>query len=132
MLSGNPSPLNVEVHYSSDLQLTDDALRLVRFDVESVSQVISSRHAADPDLWLARPEGYLTDGHLLRDSEAIRLVAYSSAARVIYATDGCNACRHTLEKPLSKMSDEELETLSSRTQLPYSMVSRLAGLAVHL
>jgi hypothetical protein len=119
-------PEEIEMRYSSDLILNADALRLVAFDRDSVSQVIRARHDGDPQAWLARPEGYQSEGHVLRDSEAIRLIAYCQTPQVLYATDGCNACRHCLDEPLQTMSDATLRELSSRTQLPFPMLTRLA------
>lgn len=116
--------MGVEVRYSSDLPLGEDALRLVWFDVESLYRVIRARQEGDPDVWLARPEGYQADGHMLRDSETVRLVAWSESSSVLYATDGCNTCRHVLDKPLRDMSEQELKTLSERAQVPYLMLKR--------
>ena len=126
MASPNPTPGAAEVRYSSDLVLTDEAIQLVHFDVESVSQVLRAQQEEAPDVWLARPEGYQTEGHILRDSEAIRLIAYCGNARVIYATDGCNACRHHLQERLEQMSDDALRSFASDTQLPYPMLERLS------
>lgn len=126
MTSAYAASGNVEVRYSSDLPLTADALDRVRFDIESVVQVMRSRREEAPDIWLARPEGYQEGGHALRDSDAIRLVAWSAPGRVLYATDGCNTCRHALERPLGTMSPADLESLASTTQIPFSMLGALA------
>lgn len=122
MASANPAPEDVEIRYSSDLPLDTEALGRVRFDVESLSQVIRSTGESAPGQWLARPEGYQEDGHVLRDSEAIRLIAWSASSPVLYATDGCNSCRHVLDKPFGAMSEDELQALSNRTQIPRTML----------
>ena len=121
-----PMPGDPEIQYSSDLTLGEGAVELVHFDIESVSQVLRSQHEGAPDAWLARPEGYQSEGHVLRDSEKIRLIAYCRSSSVIYATDGCNACRHHLDQPLEEMSDDALQSFASDTQLPYAMLSRLS------
>jgi len=123
--SGESGSPHTEILYSSDTPIGHDALDLVEFDMESVTQVIRSFHDTKPDVWLARPEGYVGEGHLLRDSESIRLIAWCRSSSVIYATDGCNTCRHALPAPLTEMPEAELRDLAGRTQLPFSMLSRL-------
>lgn len=116
-----------EIRYSSALELTAEALALVRFDVESVARLVRAGRDGDPDIWLARPEGYQTPEHALRDSDAIRLVAWCRGSGVLYATDGCNSCRHVLPTSPAEMSAEELAALATETQIPYPMLSGLAG-----
>lgn len=127
MSSPNRLPDDTVILYSSDLSLDDEALALVGFDFESVSQVIRAERDGRPDVWLARPEGYQSDGHMLRDSETIRLIAFCKDSSVIYATDGCNACRHHLTEPLGQMSDDDLRSFSAQTQVPYAMLIGLAA-----
>jgi hypothetical protein len=107
--------------------LTAEALALVQFDVESVARLVRAGRDGEPDVWLARPEGYQTPEHALRDSDAIRLVAWCRASGVLYATDGCNACRHVLPASPAEMSAEELAALAAETQIPYPMLCGLAG-----
>src|SRR3954464_203005 len=68
------------------------AADLVQFAAASIRQVVSSRQAENPDIWLADPDQYEKNGRVLRDSESARMVAYSTKDHILYATDGCNAC----------------------------------------
>lgn len=116
------------IRFSSDLQLSDEARKLVDFDVGSIERLVAAERTGPPGTWLAEPNGYQDDGHVRRDSESIRLIAYASEARVLYATDGCNACRHTLEKSLETSGPGELEKVSRLTQLPLEMLQKLVEL----
>jgi hypothetical protein len=119
--AGNP-----EICYSSDLELTGKALDLVRFDVDSLAQLVRAAYDRDPDVWLARPEGYQTSEHVLRDSDAIRLLAWCRKSGVLYATDGCNACRHRLPRDLGDIGEKDLRALAIETQIPYPMLLGLS------
>lgn len=125
MISGSSLPEDSEILYSSDVALTDGARQLVQFDVESVAHMIRAAGDPRPDVWLARPEGYQADGHPLRDSESIRLIAYCHGSQTVYATDGCNACRHHLPQPPGKLTTEGIGTFAAETQVPYAMLLRL-------
>lgn len=89
---------------------------------------MAAERGADPELWLADPSGYQEDGHLLRDSAAIRLIAYSIERRTIYATDGCNSCRQELDTPLDTYPIETLRTVAEHTQLPIALLEKLVEL----
>ena len=116
----------METYYSSDEALSERALQLVEFDVGSIRQAVAAERGDPPDVCLVAPNGYQTNGHPLRDSDSIRLIAYSKNSRVVYGTDGCNTCRHVLDKPLEAFTDDEREALSERTQLPPSLLHALA------
>lgn len=116
---------NVEVRFPEEGSLSEEARQQVGFDVESLNQVTRAHGDPPPRVWLARPDGYVAGGHVLRDSGAIRLVAGSPNSEVLCATDGCNTCRHVLEQPLNRMSAEELGTLAARTQIPLALLSGL-------
>ncbi len=118
----------MQVHYTDDRKLQDPAKELVDFDVGSLLQVVAAEHKPEPEFWLAEPGGYEDQGHVLRDSGATRLMAYSREPRIIYATDGCNSCRHILETSLDGCGPAELEEVSSYTQLPLEMLEHLAKL----
>jgi len=119
----------VEIHYSSKDVLSKAAERLVEFDADSLRQLVAAEGAAEPEVWLADPEGYQEGDHTKRDSESIRLVGYSTDAQIVYATDGCNACRHRLDARLEMFPEEELNRLSEHTQLPRHLLERLAELS---
>jgi hypothetical protein len=70
-------------------QLSGTASELVQFDADSIRQIARPN---EPDFWVADPDKYERNGRVLRDSESPRMLAYSSKAEVLYATDGCNAC----------------------------------------
>ena len=114
----------MQIHYTGDLDLHDEARTLVDFDMESIRRMISAQHDPAPTMWVAAPEGYQQDGHILRDNESIRLVAYVPYSGTIYATDGCNSCRHSSR--IEKATLDDLELLSERTQLPFAMLRMLA------
>ncbi len=119
----------MDIHYSSKEALSKNAERLVEFDVDSIRQLVAAEGASEPELWLADPNGYQDGNHTRRDSESIRLIGYSSAEQIVYATDGCNACRHLLDARLDRLPHEELNRLSDHTQLPRHMLERLAELS---
>jgi hypothetical protein len=116
----------MKIHYTEDLELHDEAQALVDFDMESIRRMISAQRDPAPSVWVAVPEGYQQEGHILRDSESIRLVAYVLDSGTIYATDGCNSCRY--KSRMEKASPDELESLSERIQLPYAILRLLAQL----
>lgn len=116
---------DAEVRFCDEGSLNEDAMQQVGFDIESLNQVTRAHGDPPPRVWLARPDGYVAGGHVLRDSDAIRLVAGSPESGVLCATDGCNTCRHVLERPLNQMSAEQLGTLAARTQIPLTLLSGL-------
>ena len=118
----------MKIHYTSELELSEGVNALVAFDVDSIRQVVASERGDAPDLWLVAPEGYEENGHPIRDSPNIRLIAYSKNAHIVYATDGCNSCRHILKAPLETNTDEELRILSEQKQLPQALLQGLARL----
>ena len=118
----------MQVHYTDERKLQDSAKELVDFDVGSLLQVVAAERQPEPEFWLAEPGGYEDQGHVFRDSETTRLMAYSPGPRTIYATDGCNSCRHVLETSLDGCGRADLEAVSAYTQLPLEMLERLAGL----
>ena len=118
----------MQVHYTDERELQDSAKELVDFDVGSLLLVVAAERQPEPEFWLAEPGGYEDQGHVLRDSDTIRLMAYSPGPRIIYATDGCNSCRHVLETSLDGCERADLKAVSAYTQLPLKMLERLAGL----
>ena len=121
-------PIAMEVRYSSDETLSNEAERLVQFDMDSIRQLVAAEGAAEPGLWLVDPSGYQDGDHTRRDSESIRLIGYSEDSQTLYATDGCNACRHLLEARLDSLPEEVLRRFSEHTQLPRHMLERIAEL----
>ena len=74
-------------------QLSGAASDLVQFDADSIKQIA---RPDDPDFWVADPDKYEKNGRVLRDSDSYRMLAYSSKAQMLYATDGCNSCARKL------------------------------------
>ncbi len=120
--------LRMKVHYATEQELNDEARKLVDFDVQSLLQMVAAERKCEPELWLAEPAGYEKDGHRLRDSASTRLIAYSIENRIVYGTDGCNACRHVLDSPLETCAPADLVSASEYTQLPLRMLERMAQL----
>ena len=89
---------------------------------------MAAERDVEPELWLADPSGYQADGHVLRDSSVIRLIAYSIERQTIYATDGCNSCRHKLDTPVGNCQMETLKALSEHTQVPIALLEKLIEL----
>jgi hypothetical protein len=118
----------MQVQYTDDRELQGPAQELVDFDVHSLLQLVAAERNPEPEFWLADPDGYEHEGHVLRDSSATRLMAYSREARIVYATDGCNACRHVLETALDGCAPDELKKVSTYTRLPFEMLERVAML----
>lgn len=119
----------MRLHYFEDHPLPDQARKLVDFDVESVMHVIAAQHDSPPAIWLVDPNAYEKNGRIQRDSASPRLLAYSSARMVIYATDGCNSCHHRVPAPIEKLSRTQLESFSQDTQIRIELLERLVELA---
>ena len=73
------------MNYLRQRTLSPAAAELIQFDADSI------RRLGSPDVWLVDPDQYEKDGRLLRDSETLRMIAYSTENHVLYATDGCNS-----------------------------------------
>jgi len=119
----------MQIHYTNDLELQDEAQALIDFDMGSIRQMILAHRDPEPAVWVAAPEGYQQHGHVLRDSNAIRLIAYVADSGSIYATDGCNSCRHISH--VEKSTQSELKTLSGTAQLPIDMLKLLNQLVAN-
>ncbi len=113
------------LHPTREMDLNEPSRALVDFDMASIRQVVAARRDPEPAVWILEPAGYQKDGHPLRDSETVRLIAYV-ASGTIYATDGCNACRHAPDVRIETAGPEDLARLSARTQLPGPMLALLA------
>ncbi len=114
--------------YFSDPTLSQAARDLIHFDMDSIRQVVAAQRDREPDVWLADPDAYEKDGRILRDSPSSRLLAYSRTGRVIYATDGCNACTRRLGMPLESISDSELQSFAEDNNVRLDLLERLTDL----
>jgi hypothetical protein len=118
----------VTLHYFREQQLSEAGAGLVRFDVDSLRQVVLSHRGSEPSFWLADPYSYERDGRLLRDSPSPRLLAYSPADRILYATDGCNSCSRRLNRDLETLTDSELQAFAEDNDLRVDLLQHLTNL----
>ena len=101
--------------------LSQAASDLMRFDADSIQHLVSARRLAGPDIWLADPEAYERNGRVLRDSDSPRMLAYSTMDRVLYATDGCNAC-------IRRVAPEKLKNLAENNEVRLDLIEKLLSL----
>ncbi len=101
------------------------AEELLQFDMDSIRQSVASLHGQEPQFWIHDPESYEKNGRLLRDSPAPRLLAYSSADRIVYACDGCNTCTRRMDAALESLSGPELQTFAEANDLRLDLLERL-------
>jgi hypothetical protein len=118
----------VTLHFFREQSLSEAAEGLVRFDMDSLRQVVASHHASEPAFWLVDPYSYERDGRLLRDSPSSRLLAYSPADRILYATDGCNSCSRRLRASLETLTDSELQAFAEDNDLRVDLLQHLTNL----
>ena len=116
------------IHYTRQADLGVQARGLVEFDMGSIRQMVAAQRDPEPTLWVADPDGYERDGHVTRDSDSVRLLAWVESSGMIYATDGCNSCWHTPPVRLPGVSGGDLKELSERMQLPLAMLDLLTAL----
>jgi hypothetical protein len=122
------APEQLPVHHTREMELHEEATSLIDFDIASIRQMVAAHRDSAPVLWIVEPEGYEKDGHVLRDNEAVRLIAYVTASGMIYATDGCNSCWYSPDIQIAKATDAELTSYSNRTQLPATMLELMRRL----
>lgn len=113
--------------YLKDRDLSSKASELVRFDMDSIRQVVAAHHAKDPEVWMADPDQYERNGRILRDSSTPRLLAYSTASRRLYVTDGCNTCAHDVVAELMSLNTDQLHQFADRNKIPFELLQRLAA-----
>jgi hypothetical protein len=106
-------------------QLSSPASELVRFDADSIRQIA---RPDEPDFWVADPDQYERNGRIFRDSESPRMLAYSSARQILYATDGCNSCVRHAPAKLQKLGAEDLKSFAKESDLPIELLSYLISL----
>ncbi len=114
------------IYYTRPADIRPECHELIRFDMDSVRQMVRADRESEPGIWIVEPEGYESNGHPLRDSDSIRLIGYVAESGTVYATDGCNSCRHRPSKRIEELEEGELEETFSGTQLPVTMLEELA------
>jgi len=118
----------VAFKYFRERELSPKALDLVRFDADSIRQVVAAEHLSNPETWLVDPDEYEKNGRILRDSQSPRMLAYSKKDRVLYMTDGCNSCARHLPATLEDYPPSELPNFALEHELRPELVERLASL----
>ena len=113
------------LEYLTDAKLSPAAEELVRFDMDSIRQIVKAMHGSEPQVWAADPAAYEKNGRVLRDSPGSRILAYSSADRMVYACDGCNTCTRRLAGPLESLSPAQLESFAADNDLRLDLLARL-------
>jgi hypothetical protein len=116
------------MNFLRERALSQAASDLVQFDADSIRQVVSSQHRSAPDVWLADPDAYETNGRVLRDSETQRMLAYSTKDQILYGTDGCNSCARQVR--LESLPAEELKQFAEANGLRVELLERLAKLSL--
>ena len=119
------------MNFFRDRKLSQAASDLVQFDAESIRQVVSAEHIAQPDVWLADPDAYEETGRVLRDSESPRMLAYSTTTHVLYATDGCNSCTKRVRTNLELLPSSELKQIAEENSLRLELLESLVALIGH-
>lgn len=95
--------------------------------MDSIRQVVAAAHGQQPELWLTDPDQYEINGRILRDSATPRLLAYSTAGKTLYVTDGCNSCSHKLEADLGALPADQLQLFAERTGIRLDLLKKLRG-----
>jgi hypothetical protein len=116
------------MNFFRDADISPSATELIQFDADSIRQVVSAQHRASPDIWLVDPQAYEKNGRILRDSESPRMLAYSTADRVLYATDGCNSCTRHVPASLEKLGEGELQKFASENELRPELLQKLVDI----
>src|SRR6476659_5520242 len=116
------------MNFLRDKKLSQAASDLIAFDADSIRQVVSSQHLANPDVWLVDPDAYENNGRVLRDSDSPRMLAYSRKDQVLYATDGCNCCTRRVQSDLRLLASDQLQEFALQNELRVELLERLIGL----
>ena len=113
------------MNFFHERKLSEAAAELIKFDMDSILQVVAAQHLAEPDVWLADPDAYERNGRILRDSESARMLAYSKTDTVLYATDGCNSCARRLRMNLELLPQNERREFAEDNGLRLELLERL-------
>jgi hypothetical protein len=118
------------LEYFTPSALSAAAEELVQFDMDSIRQVVASKHDRSPEIWLADPALYESNGRVRRDSPSSRLLAYSTHDRIVYATDGCNCCTRELNVAIETLTESELQTFAENNEFRLDLLKRLVRLTI--
>ena len=118
--------ITMKLFHLTNRSLSAKADELVQFDMDSIRQVVAAQHGKQPEIWLADPDQYESNGRVLRDSASPRLLAYSPGTAVLYVTDGCNSCSHALDAELQTLSAGQIQALASKTGIRIELLRELS------
>lgn len=119
---------NVNLNYFSQRPLSKPAQDLIEFDADSIRQAVASQRSDTPETWLVDPDEYEKNGRVFRDSESLRMLAYSEKNRIVYGTDGCNSCALHLSRRLDDFSAVELRSFAEQNELRIDLLEKLSAL----
>jgi hypothetical protein len=117
----------MKVIHLKNRPMSPKAAELFQFDMDSIRQIVASRHGRPPMLWVSDPDQYERNGRILRDSTTPRLLAYAPEDRKLYVTDGCNSCTHQLEGELTALTPEQMKSLADTSSIHLEMLECLAA-----
>ena len=117
----------MKVFHLTERALSSRADELVRFDMDSIRQVIAAQHAVQPEFWLADPDQYERNGRILRDSTSPRLIAYTPGTQTLYVTDGCNSCSHAIGAEPGMLTADQLQELATKTGIRIELLRELSA-----
>ncbi len=115
----------MRLEYFTSATLSPAAEELVRFDMDSIRQIVKAMHGSEPQVWVADPQSYEKNGRVLRDSPESRLLAYSAADQIVYACDGCNTCTRRLYGSLEALSPSELQAFAAENDMRLDLLKKL-------
>jgi len=116
-------------HRIVERELSAKAEELIEFDMDSIRQIAASQHLQAPEIWLINPDQYERAGRIQRDSTTARMLAYAPEHRIVFATDGCNSCTHSLGKDLNIFDREALIQLAAKGEIQLELLEGLARIA---
>jgi hypothetical protein len=116
------------MNFFRERKLSQAAEDLIRFDADSIRQVVSAQHLTNPDVWLVDPDAYERNGRVLRDSDSPRMLAYSTKDQVLFATDGCNSCTRRVRMNLATLPSMELKEFAEHNAIRQELLEALIKL----
>jgi len=117
----------MKVFHLTERALSPRADELIRFDMDSIRQIIAAQHGAQPEFWLADPDQYERNGRVLRDSTSPRLIAYTPGTQTLFVTDGCNSCSHAIGAEPGTLTAPQLQEFASKTGIPLELLRELSA-----
>jgi hypothetical protein len=116
------------MNYFRERTLSQPASDLIQFDADSIRQLAASQHQPSPDVWLVDPDAYEKSGRILRDTDFLRMLAYSKTEHTLYGTDGCNSCTRQVRTNLELLPADELKEFAIHNEMRVEMLEHLASL----